>query len=147
MLKLSLMLSVAFALTTGIANAQIIETDVVDVNLDPIVDTTIVQPAVVGGSGCCGTTTVLTQPAVVEPVSTCGVMTQHAVVEPVSTCGTVITQPAVLESCDPCARTLTQSAVIAPMQLHNSFLVPAPRIYDRDNDGLFGILNPLNWFD
>lgn len=68
----------------------------------PVVDTSIVQPAVVDNS-C---STVLTQPAVID--NSC------------NTCGTVLTQPAVLAapSCNTCGTVLTQPAVIGYRRFH-----------------------------
>ncbi len=62
-------------------------------------------------------TTVLTQPAVLEPCGT--VFTQPAVLEP---CGTVLTQPAVLE---PCGTVLTQPAVLNPCSTGTVLVQPA----------------------
>lgn len=125
--KLSLLLSAAFLVSVGAANAQVtIDTPVLDVNLETptididsgsVIDVDAPRFDVVDMDAT--TTRVLTYPAVT------------------TSCGSVLTQPVMTHPV-----VLTQPAVVEPV---HTLMVPAPRIYgDTDR---FNLLNPFSWLD
>lgn len=170
MLKKLMLPLIAALILAPAANAQVsLDTPVLDVDLGtPAVDVDLGTPAIrqdltlpavtTTSAGC---PTVITQPAV-----TCPVLQQSAVVAPA--CPTVLTQPAVVATpmeyyqvtehpavisqpvmSTTCPGVIEHSAVITQPRTYG-FMVPAPRgldIDDDDDDGIFELLNPFEWFD